>query len=201
MGLTSRFVVMALCYLQPLIRSWARYRTRLFSYGYPMPARAADDNRAIGVTLRGRCALAYWSELGHDRTELLGVWLAYLIEYRWGTIIDSGWSDWDIEVHYHPWTFLQIATAQEDHDSGKRLIRVRYRMGVTDLAKIVALLSLMAAAAIAGLHPVASVAALGLCLLLGIGAWWRGTRLASQAAQACDHLARQMNLIPCTSTK
>jgi GT2 family glycosyltransferase len=199
-GLTSRLVLMALCYLQPLIRSWARYRTRLFSYGYPLPP-TATESAGIRMPLCGRCTLAYWTELGHDRTELLGVFVAYLIEYRWGTTIDSGWSNCDIEVHYHPWTFLQIVTAQEDHGGGKRLIRVRYRMRATDLAKLVAILALMAIAAMVGLHPVGGAAALALCVLFGLGAWWRGTRLASQAAQACEGLARQMNLIRCPSPK
>src|SRR5262249_2264333 len=31
-GFKARCLIAALCYLQPLVRSWARYRTRLFSY-------------------------------------------------------------------------------------------------------------------------------------------------------------------------
>ena len=200
-GFTSRLIVMALCYLQPLIRSWARYRTRLFSYGYPLPAAAAPESAAVVLPMHGRRTLAYWSEMGHDRTELLAVFLAYLIEYRWGTTIDSGWSDWDLEAHYHPWTFLQITTAQEDHGGGKRLIRVRYRMRMTVLAKVAAGSALVATAALAGLNPLAGAGALGMSLLLGMAAWWRGTRLASQAAQACDGLARDMDLIRCLSAK
>jgi hypothetical protein len=139
--------------------------------------------------------------MGHDRTELLAVFLAYLIEYRWGTTIDSGWSDWDLEVNYHPWTFLQITTAQEDHGSGKRLIRVRYRMRLTVLAKVAVGSTLFAAAALAAINPLAGVGALGLSLLLATASWWRGTWLASQAARACDSLAREMNLVRCLSPK
>jgi hypothetical protein len=153
------------------------------------------------IPVSGHRSLAYWSEQGHDRTELLGVFIAHLVEYRWGMTIDSGWSDWDIEVHYHPWTFLQVATAQEDHGGGKRLIRIRYQVRTTDLASLMAILAVPAIAAAVGLHPVAGALALGSCLLFGVGAWWRGTRLASQAAHACDALARQMNLFRCKSAK
>src|SRR5438105_3912595 len=34
-GPASRLLVMALCYIQPLVRSWVRYRTRLFAYRPP----------------------------------------------------------------------------------------------------------------------------------------------------------------------
>src|SRR5262249_13928254 len=34
-GMRSRLVVALLCYLQPLVRSWRRYRTRLFSRAAP----------------------------------------------------------------------------------------------------------------------------------------------------------------------
>ena len=57
---------------------------------------------------------------------------------RWGKTVDSGWSDWDVEVHYHPWTMLQVCSAQEDHADGKRLIRVRYRLRPTPLAQLAA---------------------------------------------------------------
>jgi GT2 family glycosyltransferase len=194
-GLSARLVIMALCYLQPLVRSWARYRTRLFSYGYPIPAPIAPESQGLRLSLAGRGTLAYWSEANHDRTELLGVVVAYLVENRWGTSIDSGWADWDIEVHYHPWTFLQIATAQEEHGGSKRLIRVRYRMRLTVLAQIASGLALATTVAVAGLHPVASAVIITLSALGAIGAWWWGRRLAAKAAQAIDSLARQMNLI------
>jgi GT2 family glycosyltransferase len=196
-GVIARLLVMALCYAQPLVRSWARYRMRLFSYGYPVPGPALPESQEVGMPLGGGRTLAYWSEAGHDRTELLGLFIAHLMEYRWGTTIDSGWADWDVEVHYHPWTFLRVTTVQEDHGGGKRLIRVRYQMGMTDLARVVGLLALAATAATAGLHLLAGPAGLLLGGLCWLGVWWRGTRLASQAVRAFDGLARGLDLIRC----
>ena len=198
-GVRSRVLVMALCYAQPLVRSWARYRTRLLSYGYPRPSTAAADSRAARLPLSGHRELAYWSEQGHERTELLGVFLAYLLEYRWGTTIDPGWSEWDVEIHYHPWTFLQVCTAEEDHGGGKRLIRVRYRLCPTELARIVLSLALAAVAVLAGFHPLLAAAGLALVAACLLGAWWRGVRSATVATRAFDGLARGLGLIRCGS--
>jgi GT2 family glycosyltransferase len=213
-GLRARLLVIAMCYVQPLIRSWARYRTRLFSYGYPIsPADApwsggqlpsSADNAPtvsaindVGLAFTGRRNLAYWSELGHDRTELLGIFLAHLVENRWGTTVDSGWADWDLEVHYHPWTYMEIATAQEEHGGGKRLIRLRCRLRITGLAKIVAALAFTAVVILAGIHPLAAGIGLSLCAAVWLGAWRQGIRLASRAVKAFDGLALGMDLIRC----
>src|SRR5262249_40949272 len=48
-GPLTRLLVMALCYVQPLVRSWARYRTRLFAYGYPRPAPLPPTSRSVGL--------------------------------------------------------------------------------------------------------------------------------------------------------
>ncbi len=192
-GLTSRLLIAALCYAQPLVRSWARYRTRLFSYRSPKPA--VEEGTVVGLRLARD--MAYWSEGTCERTELLGLFIAYLIEHRWGTTIDSGWSSWDIEVHYHPWTLLQVCTAEEDHGGGKRLIRVRYRMRLTELAKVVSILGGAAALVLTGLHALLGAGGAGLLAVLALGAWWRGQRVATQAVRGFDQLARGMGLIAC----
>src|SRR5262252_8311340 len=83
-GLGSRLLVAALCYAQPLVRSWHRYRTRLFHYRVPK----ADPGLMIGrrecLSFWGRLVVAYWTEEGCDRTELLGLAIAYLTEHGWG---------------------------------------------------------------------------------------------------------------------
>ena len=102
-GLRSRLVVAALCYAQPLVRSWQRYRTWLFAFprpgdGPPDPVEGPPEP----VPLTGRRTVEYWSEEWRDRTELLNAVVAYLTEHRWGRAIDSGWSGWDLEVSGRP---------------------------------------------------------------------------------------------------
>jgi O-antigen biosynthesis protein len=194
-GLRSRLVVMALCYAQPLVRSWRRYRTRLLAHSPPAPdLRPREEARG-----RQPCpgTAAYWSEGGAGRTELLGLFIAYLLEHRWGTTIDSGWSDWDVEVHGHPWTQLRVCTAEEDHGGGKRLIRVRYRLRPTKFARAAAFLGLAVLAVTAVFHAVAAAAGAGVLAALLLAAWWRGRRLAGRVVTAFDGLARGQGLIRC----
>jgi GT2 family glycosyltransferase len=194
-GLAARLLIAGLCYAQPLVRSWSRYRTRLFSYRAPQTG-PPDGNKPRG---RVRWEVAYWSEGACERTELLGLFIAYLIEHRWGTTIDSGWSRWDLEVHYHPWTLLQVYTTEENHGGNRRLIRVRYRLRLTELARVVAVLAGAAVLVLTGLHTLAGSAAAALGVAFSLGAWWRGRRLAAQAIRGLDALACSMSLVRCGS--
>jgi hypothetical protein len=151
------------------------------------------------MPLAGTRTLCYWTEDGIERTELVGLFIAYLLEYRWGTTIDSGWADWDLEVRGHPWTRLRVCTAQEDHGGRKRLIRVRYRLGLTRSAWVAAAGGLVAALAAAAVHPAAGAAGGGLLAALLLAAWWRGARLAGRIVAGLDGLARGTGLAPCGS--
>jgi GT2 family glycosyltransferase len=193
-GLRSRLVVMALCYAQPLVRSWTRYRTRLFAHSPPAPDLPLKEARGRQPLPR---TAAYWGEGATERTELVGLFVAYLLEHRWGTVLDSGWSDWDVEVHGHPWTLLRVATAEEDHGGGKRLIRVRYRLRPTNFARAAAALGLVVLGVTAAFHAVAAAAAGGVLAALLVLAWWRGRRLAGRLAAAFDGLARGQGLVRC----
>jgi hypothetical protein len=148
--------------------------------------------------------VAYWTEAGYERTELLALVIAYLNENGWGKTIDSGWSDWDVEIYCHPWTVVQVCTAQEDHGSGKRLIRVRFRLRPSGYLKVLGGAAALTAVAAAGLlaWPAAAGATqlLGACLgicAVCLGVWWRGTRRASQAIAVFDAKAGDLGLIRC----
>jgi hypothetical protein len=62
-----------------------------------------------------------------------------------------------VEIHPHPWTRLQVCTAQEDHGSGRRLIRVRSRLRQTPFGRSVAFLGLAACGLLASIHAFAAV--------------------------------------------
>lgn len=195
-SLRPRFVVMALCYAQPLVRSWARYRTRFFAYQAPRVAAGEPLPPAdCTLPLNGRRAINYWSERGLDRLELLDGVIQYFTENRWGRNIDSGWSDWDVEVFCHPWTVVQIATAEEDHGGGKRLVRVRHRLRPSGYLK--ALVAGIAVAGIAGAGFLSwlNEVALGLMLIVPAALWWRGTRRAALAVAVVDRRATDMGMV------
>jgi len=197
-GLASRLLIMVLCYAQPLVRSWKRYRTRLLSYRPPpLTGRPFCEERYRAFPVSGRLTAVYWSEEGLDRTELLGLVIAYLNEQRWGKTIDSGWESWDLEIYCHPWTVVQVCTAQEDHGARKRLIRVRYRLRPSGHTKSLGVAAALAAGAACLFQawPVATLA--GVLLAAGLGAWWRGRYQASQAVRLFDAAAKEIHLVPC----
>src|SRR5207245_2894084 len=83
--LGSRLLVMALCYAQPLVRSWCRYWTRLFAYRPPLAMPSTGSGQGLGLPLTGVRTLAYWSESGYSRLQLLGWVVLSLNDHRGGS--------------------------------------------------------------------------------------------------------------------
>jgi GT2 family glycosyltransferase len=202
-SIRSRLLIMALCYAQPLVRSWSRYRTRVFA---PCPSPAPSvipSHPGKRLPITGTRTVSYWSEEGHERTELLALVIAYLTEHGWGKTIDSGWSEWDLEIYCHAWTVVQVSTAQEEHGQGRRLIRVRYRLRTDGYAKILGGLFVFTGLLGAGWLAQSAVmetslffTACGVLSLLCAYLWYRGTRRAALAVGVVDAAAKDLNLIP-----
>jgi hypothetical protein len=193
--LLSRLLIAALSYAQPLVRSSQRYLTRLFAYRAPTPVGpSVDPYRRMPLT--GAHGAAYWSEVGHERTELLGLVIAYLIQHRWAHIIDSGWSDRDLEIHCNAWTTLELRTAQEENGGGKRLIRIRYRLRPNGFLKAMGLVAALCAMVAVYSRTWPAAVNAGVLLAASSGLWWHGTRLAAQAVGVINFLAREMGMIP-----
>jgi GT2 family glycosyltransferase len=202
-GLRSRLLIMGLCYAQPLVRSWRRYVTRVLSHCPSMAPPGIPKPRGKRLPLSGTYTASYWSEQGYDRTELLGLIIAYLTEHKWGKRIDEGWSDWDLEIFCHPWTVVQLSTAQEEHGGGRRLIRTRYRLRTEGYTKVLG--ALIGLTAVIGFGLLSASAGLektfffSICGLLGLAwgwLWWHGTYRAALAVGMVDSLARDLGLIP-----
>ena len=119
------------------------------------------------------------------------------MEHRWGTTVDSGWSDWDVVIHSHPWTVLRVLTTQEDHGGPRRLIRVRYHMLPSGLLTVSALTCALAVAISAVVEGWGTMLLSAPLLLSCVGIWWRGTQRAAQAAASLDFLARSLSLVRC----
>ena len=177
-----------------MIRSYWRYRTRLFA---PLPRHI---ERVHGVPagpfgLNGGLTVEYWDDQWRDRSELLKRITDFIASHHWTARIDSGWSDWDIQIHCHPWTHLRITSAQEDHGSGKRLIRVRYRVVPSDYSAVLAAVGLLAVVvALVSLKLPGAIAAI--FLLTGFAAVWRrGIKLAGLATNIVEELAREMGML------
>jgi len=200
-GLGTRLLVMFLCYVQPLVRSWKRQRTRLFSYHRSARMLPETRRKAKGVPLLGSHVAQYWGQAGVDRTQLLGLVLAHFNELRVGKTIDAGWQDWDLELYCSPWTLLQIATAEEEHGSGKRLVRVRFTTKPS--RNLLSLCCLGAAALALGAYLWSVLVCAGAALLLvaGLCGYWIGKRRASTAIALVDSLAESLELVAVPATE
>jgi GT2 family glycosyltransferase len=196
-GPRARLVVMALCYVQPLVRSWYRYRTRLFAYRPPAADAGFLPRGGTRLPWTGKHTVAYWCENGPERLQLLGCVVLYLNEHRWGRAIDSGWSDWDVAIYCHPWTVVEVSTAQENHGGSKRLIRVRYRLRPSGYLNTLAALAVAGGAAAACWWPWPALASTAVVLAGCLGLWRRGTSRAAQVLALFDRWAEDLGMVRC----
>jgi hypothetical protein len=196
-GLISRIVIAALCYAQPLVRSWKRYRTRLFSYRPPAAGSDLQPTQGESLPVTGIRTVSYWTEDGCDRSGLLVRAVKFLDAHGWGKTLDTGWSHWDLEIHCHPWTVVQVCTAQEEHGSGKRLIRVRYRLRLSGYTRTLSLGAVVSAGAAWVFLSWVPATVATLLAAACLGAWWRGTRRARHVVALFDSIARELGLIRC----
>jgi hypothetical protein len=199
-GWQSRLLVAWLCYVQPLVRSWSRYRTRLFAYRAPR-AHPTLTARQHCLPLKGKKTISYWNAGGVERLQLLGCVILYLNEHHWGKTLDSGWNDWDLEIYCHPWTVVQVSTAEENHGDNKFLIRVRFRLRPSNYWNLLAGLGVVAltTACVLSLWPAAALA--GVCFSACAGLWWLGTRRAAEALAVFERWADEFGLIRLQPTK
>jgi hypothetical protein len=197
-GFSSRLVVAALCYTQPLVRSWHRYRTRFFHPCVIVPDAELPAGHGQRMPLSGERTVEYWSEKWQDRTELLNMVTAYLTERRWAKETGAGWEAWDLVIYCHPMTEVYVTTVQEDHGSGRRLIRARFLMRLGTAARLAVGLGLVAAAAVgASVDWIAGAGiAAGVLAVTGIG-WLSAARRAARAVAVFDHAAQKLGLFRC----
>jgi hypothetical protein len=198
-GFRARGVVAVLSYLQPLVRSWARYHTRLLAHR-PPNADPALDGLLTGrppLPWRGRLCVAYWSENGIDRTELVGLAIAYLNENGWGKAIDSGWSSWDVDVYCHPWTMVRVRTGQEEHGGDRRLLRVGYQLRSTGTGVMLGMLSLAQLLVAGACQGWLFLGGATVTLLLWGWIWYGGRHRANRVVAIFDLIAQRLGLIRC----
>ncbi len=201
-GMASRLLLTMLCYLQPLVRSLSRYRTRFLSIRSPLTIPGAEcPNGTDRLTLTGHRSADYWTEEGRRRTDLLEAAITYLDEHRWGKTVDSGWKEWDVEIHCDSWTVLRVCTVEEDHGGHRRLIRVRYRLRTSGYTQLLAWGTAVATpvAVVFQFWPAAGAA--GLFLGAGLCVWLRGVHRARKAVGIFDVVARTMNLVRCDADR
>jgi O-antigen biosynthesis protein len=114
----SRPLVALLFFLQPIVRSWARFKWRLSLLAANRPKLIAEP--AAGDVAEPPEPLVYWVDGPVDRYKLLERVLAKLDHAGWPFKVDTGWTDCDVEVPLNFWTRLTFTTACEDLGHNKK---------------------------------------------------------------------------------
>lgn len=182
---SSRALVALLTYLGPLVRSWQRYRTRLAAAppveaswsDLPLPPARVDWRR-------GAVELAFWSDGGHDKEDVLQALVDFLRPRKVQVAVDQGWRASDLDVHAGLLAHVTVLTAVEYHGGARRLLRVRCVPRPSFVARV-ALLSLLVAAAAATAGPPVAVG-------LGVGAALAGIAGTARAVLGAGQMMRRV---------
>lgn len=123
----SRPFLALLFYLQPLVRGMARHHARL---SLPAAARASETSLEAEASLYSAAPAgerAYWSNTWRDRQEWIHRIVKTLEEHGWPCRADTGWSDFDLEVHGTRWARLELVTVAELTAEAPQTLRCRLR--------------------------------------------------------------------------
>ena len=125
--LTTRFLVCLLYFLQPVCRSYARYRAQWSLPNRPESSR--QQKRFVWKGWRNWATVRkrYWSENEGERLQLIEALGKRLTQRGWATAIDDGYQDFDISAHAGLWGRLEFLSAEEFFPGNRRQVRTRLR--------------------------------------------------------------------------
>ncbi len=193
-GWSSRFIIAGLCWLQPLVRSAARWRRHM----RPLQRSAIPSP---GQTLRGQARhqcrkIDYMTWDGLDRTELIRRVALAFEQRRWPKVLDDGWQDWDIEVHCGSGGRLQILTAQENYPGNAALIQVAFRRRPGLCLKAAGVGTVVLGIAAIVFQSPLLLAGTGAMLMGGLALIAAGRHSMNRAVQLFDSIAVSLRLTP-----
>lgn len=135
-GIAARCVVALMCWLQPLVRSWARYVAWIRTRSHSVKPHAFQLR-----FLRSRQVVRFLSLSGVDRTNLLQAAMRNLAAVGFHEIDNGGWTPDDISIPCHPGYRLSLTTAQEIYGGQSAQISLRYELQSCSWLKVVQFLS------------------------------------------------------------
>lgn len=132
----SRPLIALLFFLQPISRGRARYEGRLRINTTPSDAFL----RIAAVAQLDRheplAEVRYCVKNIRDRLSLVQAIISKLEDEKWQHKPDTGWSEYDVEIHGTRWSRLQITTVAEVTNAGQQMFRCRLNAGWSLLAKV-----------------------------------------------------------------
>jgi hypothetical protein len=194
----SRPLVTLLFFLQPIVRGWERYQSRLALRLTSEPTRETLDSVSLRESGAALDEVRYWAEQRIERVDFVARILRELEQRGWPSRSDIGWCEFDVEVFGNRWSKVQLVTVTEDHPRQRQLIRCRLRARWSSQALAVFWLLVAFEAVVVG-------------FLGGWKSWWalllltlplfayfltrQKRHLQSQLVVFLDDLAKELNLI------
>src|SRR5439155_27115629 len=137
-GVKARALAALLIYLGPVLRGWERIKWRIKGM------RAETRIGPIETEQRARLSwkasafhLSYWSDTGAEKEILLNGLNDFLVPQKYLVIADTGWNSWDLKIARGLCSRALVTVCSENHGGGKRLLRVRCAMRLSQLALLV----------------------------------------------------------------
>jgi O-antigen biosynthesis protein len=137
-GVKARALAALLIYLGPLLRGWERIKWRI--KGMRAQARIAPietEQRARLSWNERAFLLSYWSDTGAEKEVLLNGLSDFLVPQKYLVMADTGWNGWDLKIARGLCSRALVTVCSENHGGGKRLLRVRCAMRLSQLALLV----------------------------------------------------------------
>lgn len=145
--------------------------------------------------------LSYWTEAGLEKESLIKEVMDFLLLWKYFIVVDSGWSDWDLEIYRGLWSTAQIKMCSENHGGSKRLLRVRCALRMSQFGTMAAIgyCLVTAVAIILGMPNVATVTVV-ICAINGGAILYHNFRLGWVVYQVLKLVAKKLHLQPIRAT-
>lgn len=145
--------------------------------------------------------LCYWTEAGLEKESLIQEVMDFLLQWKYFIVVDSGWSDWDLEVYRGLWSRTQIKVCSENHGGNKRVLRVRCAPRMSEFATMamVGYCLVTTVAIILGMPNVAIIAAV-ICAINGGAILYHNFRLGWVVYQVLKLVAKKLHLLSIRAT-
>ncbi|PWU12736.1 MAG: hypothetical protein C5B50_20960 [Verrucomicrobia bacterium] len=217
----SRALIALLFFLQPIVRGYARYKSRLLLPRAVVAPQQNLDSMALRSAPGSLRELAYWWQTqrsadslvrgspgspahteaaalpSFDRLAFVTEMLRRLDEKGWPNRSDS-WSDYDVEIFDARWSKVQITTVVEEHPGKGKFLHCRLKPGWSLRAKVSFGTACATELLLLGLLSAHHAWPWLLLISLPLFAWFlhhQGRALQSVLAVFLDELAKQTGLV------
>ncbi len=193
-----RFLVAWLHVVQPVVRSFARYRQL---WRGPGRGGVADGRRfrASAARLGWRTLRQqYWAESEGDRIQLIRRLHDLLTSAGWSAALDDGYQEFDVAAHLGIWGRLEFLSAEEYFPGNRRQVRARLRIRWSRAAWGAIGGAFLGCGLLAGAmisYGASGWYALALPIVVSMGLVWRGRTGLLAAARLLNRAADEIGLI------